>query len=124
MSSHLLNEVADVCDEVAMIDHGKLLAYGPLEEITDKFSTVDDSAEAQFSKPIDESINRQISRINNVVSVERIDSRSVRIKYTGGLQSQEYILASLAGMQLGLIGFKSSSTRLEDTYLNLIKETF
>ncbi|EQD75563.1 ABC transporter, ATP-binding protein, partial [mine drainage metagenome] len=34
MSSHLLNEVADVCDEVAMIDHGKLLAFGLLEEIT------------------------------------------------------------------------------------------
>src|SRR5207245_10477051 len=25
MSSHLLNEVSEVCDEVAMIDHGKLL---------------------------------------------------------------------------------------------------
>ncbi len=123
MSSHLLNEVADVCDEVAMIDHGKLLAYGPLEEITDKFSTVDDSAEAQFSRPIDESINSQISRIDNIVSVEKIDSRSVKIKYTGGLKSQEYILATLAGMQIGLVGFKSSSTRLEDTYLNLIKET-
>jgi len=35
----------------------------------------------------------------------------------------EYILSTIAGMQIGLVGFKSSSTRLEDTYLNLIKET-
>jgi ABC-2 type transport system ATP-binding protein len=27
MSSHLLNEVSEVCDEVAMIDHGKLVVY-------------------------------------------------------------------------------------------------
>jgi ABC-2 type transport system ATP-binding protein len=30
MSSHLLNEVSDVCDEVAIIDHGKLLVYDTL----------------------------------------------------------------------------------------------
>jgi ABC-2 type transport system ATP-binding protein len=27
MSSHLLSEVSEVCDEVAMIDHGKLVVY-------------------------------------------------------------------------------------------------
>ena len=38
MSSHLLPEVSDVCDEVAMIDHGKLLVYDTLENVTSKFS--------------------------------------------------------------------------------------
>ena len=27
MSSHILSEVSEICDEVAMIDHGKLLVY-------------------------------------------------------------------------------------------------
>ena len=31
MSSHLLPEVMDVCDEIAMIDHGKLLVYDALQ---------------------------------------------------------------------------------------------
>ena len=36
MSSHILSEVADVCDEVAMIDHGKLLVYDTLQNVTGK----------------------------------------------------------------------------------------
>src|SRR5437763_13708642 len=38
MSSHLLNEVQDVCDEVAMIDHGKLLVYDSLSNVTSRLS--------------------------------------------------------------------------------------
>ena len=30
MSSHLLSEVSDVCDEVAMIDHGRLIVYNTM----------------------------------------------------------------------------------------------
>src|SRR5438046_6317417 len=38
MSSHLLNEVQEICDEVAMIDHGKLLVYDTLSNVTTRFS--------------------------------------------------------------------------------------
>src|SRR6059058_1509768 len=39
MSSHLLNEVQDICDEVAMIDHGKLLVYDSLSNVTSRASS-------------------------------------------------------------------------------------
>jgi ABC-2 type transport system ATP-binding protein len=124
MSSHLLNEVADVCDEVAMIDHGKLLAYGTLEEVTSKFSRIDDTVEAQFTNPIeDDTIKVTISGLNSVTSVERVDSRTVRIKFTGGTKVQENLLEELASLKIGLISFKSTSTKLEDSYLALFKET-
>ncbi len=38
MSSHLLPEVMDVCDEAALIDHGKLLAYDTIQNLTSSFS--------------------------------------------------------------------------------------
>ena len=38
MSSHLLSEVSELCEEIAMIDHGKLIAYGPIDEVTSRFS--------------------------------------------------------------------------------------
>ena len=34
MSSHLLSEVSEICDEVAMIDHGKLLVYDTISNVT------------------------------------------------------------------------------------------
>jgi ABC-2 type transport system ATP-binding protein len=123
MSSHLLPEVSEVCDEVAMIDHGKLLVYDTLENVTLRFSSdgSSSSVEAGFSKPIENT--NMISSLQGVVSVEKMDSRNIRIKFTGGLQNQENLLSNLAAMKLGMISFRASVSALEDSYLNLIKDT-
>jgi ABC-2 type transport system ATP-binding protein len=123
MSSHLLPEVSEVCDEVAMIDHGKLLVYDTLENVTLRFSGdgSSSSVEAGFSKPIENT--NMISSLQGVVSVEKMDSRNIRIKFTGGLQNQENLLSNLAAMKLGMISFRASVSALEDSYLNLIKDT-
>lgn len=36
ISSHILSELADLCDTVAIIERGKLLTYGAIKEIGDK----------------------------------------------------------------------------------------
>ncbi|MGI0090947.1 MAG: ABC transporter ATP-binding protein [Nitrososphaerales archaeon] len=127
MSSHLLNEVADVCDEVAMIDHGKLLVYDTLGNVTSKFSGDGGSisvVEVGLSRPIDESLPiKNISSLSGVASVEKIDPRNLRIKFSGGGVNQEKLLADLALMRIGMISFRASASALEDTYLNLIKDT-
>src|SRR5256885_8284182 len=57
MSSHLLNEVQEICDEVAMIDHGKLVVYDSLSNVTKRFSTDGASVvEIELSRDIDEQI--------------------------------------------------------------------
>jgi ABC-2 type transport system ATP-binding protein len=124
MSSHLLPEVSDVCDEVAMIDHGRLLVYDTLQNVTSKFSGDGGSGqvvEAGFSREIVDTGG--ITSLQGVESVEKMDSRNLRIRFTGGLDSQEKLLTSLASMQIGLISFRASASALESTYLNLIKDT-
>ena len=56
MSSHILSEVADVCDEVAMIDHGKLLVYDTLPNVTAKFSGGANIVEVGLMRPIDAAV--------------------------------------------------------------------
>ena len=126
MSSHLLNEVAEICDEVAMIDHGKLLVYDKLANVTAKFSRDGGGSvlEAELLRDIDQqTVNDGISSLDGVVSVEMINSKSLRFKFSGGVEEQARLLAELARMNIGLISFKSSTSSLEDTYLNLIKDT-
>jgi ABC-2 type transport system ATP-binding protein len=48
MSSHILSEVSDICDEVAMIDHGKLLVYDSLANLSSKFSEGQNAVEVGF----------------------------------------------------------------------------
>lgn len=38
-STHYMEEVEALCDDIAIIDHGKLLTQGPLEELLDQYGT-------------------------------------------------------------------------------------
>src|SRR2546427_1122746 len=72
MSSHLLNEVQEICDEVAMIDHGKLIVYDSLSNVTTRFSNDgSNTVEIELSRDIDEqNVNRNIASLTGISSVE------------------------------------------------------
>ena len=124
MSSHLLGEVTDVCDEVAMIDHGKLLVYDTLSNVTSRFSGGENVVEVGFVRPLDGGVNGRIaSGVPGVTSAERLDDRNLRIRFSGGASTQERLLSYLVGMDLGVISYKPASSALEDVYLSLIKDT-
>jgi ABC-2 type transport system ATP-binding protein len=126
MSSHLLNEVSEICDEVAMIDHGKLLVYDKLNNVVSRFSG--DGGEiiidVGLSRDIDDqTVSRNISSLPGVVSAEKLEMRNLRIRFSGNLENQERLLSDLVALKIGLVSFHPSSSALEDTYLNLIKAT-
>jgi ABC-2 type transport system ATP-binding protein len=124
MSSHLLNEVSDICDEVAIIDHGKLLVYDTLDNVTSRFSaeTTTTVIEISLSKSMDEATVNRIRTLPNVISLETIDPTNLRLKFSKGVGNQERLLKDLGAMDIGMISFKAPSSTLEDTYMNLIKD--
>src|SRR5205807_1919367 len=76
MSSHLLNEVQEICDEVAMIDHGKLIVYDTLSNVTTRFSSGgSNTVEIELSRDIDEqSANMNIvSQIGVITKYELVN---------------------------------------------------
>jgi ABC-2 type transport system ATP-binding protein len=123
MSSHILSEVSEVCDEVAMIDHGKLLVYDTISNVTAKFSGGENIVEVGLNRPVDASLVAKISKIRGVSAVERKNEAEIQIRFTGGLNAQESILADLVGMNIGVISYKPAASALEDVYLTLIKDT-
>jgi len=126
MSSHLLGEVSEVCDEVAMIDHGKLLVYDTIANVTARFSGDGglNVAEVGLARAIDDqTLTSRIASIPGVTSAERVETTSLRLRFSGGKEVQERLLSELAAMKIGVISFRLSASALEDTYLKLIKET-
>ena len=124
MSSHLLNEVSDVCDEVAIIDHGKLLVCDTLEKVTSRFSAASKVTviEISLSKPAGEATTAGIRSLPNVISLDTIDSRNLRLKFSTGAGNQERLLKMLGDMDVGMTSFRAPSSVLEDTYMDLIKD--
>jgi len=126
MSSHLLNEVSEVCDEVALVDHGKLVVYDTIDSVTAKFSgnRGEETVEVGFSRPIDNGIIvGNISSLPSVIAVEKLDSKHLHIRFSGDNANQERLLADLVGMKIGINSFRLSSSALEESYLKLIKDT-
>lgn len=124
MSSHILSEVSDVCDEVAIIDHGKLIVYDSLASLTAKFSGGNNIVEVGLQSPIDsKTVTTTIATLSNVVSAEKIDDKKLKIVISGGLDGQKQLLRDLVRLDMSVISYKSASSELEDVYLKLIKDT-
>jgi ABC-2 type transport system ATP-binding protein len=123
MSSHLLGEVADFCDEVAMIDQGKLLIYDTIERVVERVSGQGSAVEIDLLSADLTGIQEKIQAIPGVDRVEHVDARTFLIRFGGGLPAQQRLLAQLVAANIGVVSFKPSSgmSRLEDAYLNLIK---
>jgi len=122
MSSHILPEVTDVCDEVALINKGKLLFYDTLDNVTARFSDGHSSADVSFRQPLSETtVQDQVARVPGIVGVQLLDPRRVRIRFEGGLDTQSSILESLAALHLGVTSFQESKSALEEIYLSQIQ---
>ena len=124
MSSHILSEVSDICDEVAMIDHGKLIVYDTISNITARVSDGENMVEVGLQHPIDARIvTKTITTLPGVVSTEKKDDKNLRIRFSGGLEVQERILSDLVRLNIGVISYRPASSELEDAYLKLVKST-
>ncbi len=124
MSSHLLSEVSDVCDEVAIIDHGKLIVYDTLSNVTAKVSGGENVVEIGLRNTVDvEFVNKIAAKLPYIVKAEKSDGTTFRIEFSGGLDIQERILADVVKMKIGIVSYRPSSSALEGAYLSLVKNT-
>jgi ABC-2 type transport system ATP-binding protein len=124
MSSHILSEVSEVCDEVVMIDHGKLIVYDTIPNVTARFSGGNNIVEVELVRPVDSKIvAKTIAAFPDVVNAEKIDDRTLKISFNGGLDVQERLLSDIVKLNIGVVSYKAASSELEEVYLKLVTAT-
>lgn len=123
MSSHILSEVSDICDEVAMIDHGKLVVYDTITNVTSRVTGGENTVEVIFKRPVDDALVTRVSKIRGVTGTEKKEDTKLQLRFSGGLDEQERILADMVKMNVGVVSYKPAASALEDAYLSLIKAT-
>lgn len=122
MSSHLLAEVTEVCQEVAMIDHGKLLVYDTIENVTAKFAGGAGAVEVGFVNTVDDQLRSRVAQLPGVQSVTRSNDRHIIVRFDPKDVAPDRLFEGIAGLKAGAMSFEQASG-LEDAYLSLIKET-
>jgi ABC-2 type transport system ATP-binding protein len=121
MSSHLLTEVQEICESVALIDRGKLLAHGSVATLVE--GAVSKDIDVRILQPVD---SYAIDRISHFEVVERIvpgDTRHFTITFKGGEEDQARLLSEMQTLGLKIVSFKEIGVALESLYMSLIKDS-
>jgi ABC-2 type transport system ATP-binding protein len=119
MSSHVLHEVSDLCDRIALIDHGKLIVHDDMNIIGKSDGTRRMIVKVDATP--DEGMVSRVQQLSNVVSAERFGN-DIDVTIKGEIDVCVKFFNDLSALKIGVYGVNEEDT-LETTYLKLIKGT-
>jgi ABC-2 type transport system ATP-binding protein len=115
LTTHYLEEAEQLCDRIAIINHGKLIANEPTRELIAKAQ--DKAVVVEVDRDLDSTpSNRCFDKI------ERTGPRTLEITYRKDRVNAGEVLAALAADGLGIIDVSTRDPDLEDVFLSLTRE--
>jgi len=113
LTTHYLEEAEQLCDRIAIIHHGKLVANEPTRELI---------AKAQ-DKAVVVTFDRDIDTVPTAPCFENIllvDPRTLEITYRKDRVNAGQVLATLAAEGLAIVDVSTRDPDLEDVFLSLV----
>jgi ABC-2 type transport system ATP-binding protein len=116
ISSHILTELAEMCDRVGIIEQGRLLAVGSVKEI---------SAGAHTQTMVHVRVLEGADRLRNWlaarddISEVRTDDTLAVFNYAGDRASEADLLRAMVVAGLPIVEFGAKHKSLEDVFLHV-----
>jgi len=115
LTTHYLEEAEQLCDRIAIINHGRLIANEPTRELI---------AKAQ-DKAVVVEVDRDLDGVLDAPCFDRIDvtgPRTLEITYRKDRVNAGDVLAALQKEGLGIVDVSTRDPDLEDVFLSLTRE--
>ena len=116
-STHILADVERVCDTVAILDRGKVVANAPIAELTRR-AAVDRLVIEVEGDPA--ALIRDLERRPWLRSIERDEGR-LMLAVSDLRAAQRELPAAIAAAELGLKRFEAAEVSLEDMFVELVR---
>ena len=120
ISSHILPELAEMCDVLGIIDQGKLKAQGSVAEIQHKLQ-----GEKSLIIKVREDIERSITFLEDIPDITQInahvDEKTIQFLFKGDAVAQQNLLKSCMMQDLPIVSFSEIETDLEDVFMEITK---
>jgi ABC-type multidrug transport system ATPase subunit len=115
LSSHLLDEVERTCDQVAIVDQGKVIRQGPIGELTARAGT---AVEVRCSDP--PAAARVLRRPGSAARIA-VSEDGLTVTLTGGPAREQIaeINRCLVEAGISVYGLQRRPNRLEDWFLSV-----
>jgi ABC-2 type transport system ATP-binding protein len=123
LSSHILTELAELCDSVGIMETGRLVASGPLDQFHKRYGDhrlyrvqiLGDLAPA-------EALLREFSGVINTFPVnENGKPNKLEVEFSGDDEDAAALLESLVTKNVRVASFSEATTNLEEVFLRLTK---
>lgn len=120
ISSHILPELAEMCDEIGVIDNGRLIAHGSVANIQDKLH-----GERVITVRLNGSLEQATAFFEEepfVANLERTDAdASITFTYKGTTDEQVSLLKRAILNDVPILSFMEHMTDLEDVFMEITK---
>ncbi len=119
LSSHLLSEVAEVCDSVVFLDKGKVVSTDSVEGIGRR---MDHGVVAvRFLRPLSPQDTERLRSIDLIKSVD-VKNGTARLHYDGKPESSVQILKLLVSLNLDVVSYAAEGVGLEEYYVSVMSD--
>ncbi|WP_373601590.1 ABC transporter ATP-binding protein [Paraclostridium bifermentans] len=115
-TSHYMEEVEELCDTIAIIDHGKVMAVGNSSELKEVVKD-ENIYRIEVDKEIDD-IDEKLKQINGVYRV-KVDKKDIECYYNENKKIIEDIVNVISKEDTNIRNMKSEIPSLETVFLNL-----
>ena len=117
LTTHYMDEAERLCDELAIMDHGKVIARGKPAELVASIGAdhVVDFSTSGASQAIDLAALRQVEGVRDV----RSENGSIRIQATELHRAVPALLEELRRQGIPLTELRTHSATLEDVFVSL-----
>jgi len=121
MSSHLLGEVQEVCDDVALLNHGELLIHGSVRDLSRGADT--STFQTTFlSSPTPQDLEA-LATVPGIVEIKDGGDSTIDLRISGGEEAQARVLEAMVSRGLKVTTYRPLGSSLEQLYLDRIQES-
>lgn len=119
ISSHILPELAEMCDEIGVIDQGKLIAHGDIATIQQQLSS-EKMIEVQLLE--DASVEQAMQYfVEQGYQVEVANHQRLIVSFQGDSLELHQMLRQAIEHHIPIIGFSEMKKDLEDVFMAITK---
>ncbi len=114
LTTHYLEEAEELCDRIAIINHGKLIANKPTRELVGM---------AQ-EKVVEVTVDRDVASVPDNTCFQKVEMKGERtlvITYRKDQANAGEVLGAVQGAGLGIVDVSTREADLEDVFLNLTR---
>jgi ABC-2 type transport system ATP-binding protein len=125
LSSHILSELAELCDSIGIIEKGRLVASGRLDEIRGRMQR-GRRLNVRLLSDVDAAENvlrayRGVGEILRVEGPQETSAHHLELDFEGDEESLAGLLETLVTNKVRVAGFSEDHTGLEELFLQLTK---